>query len=115
MQQPEESQEPQEPQEVKSENAESEIPSYADIEFKTAPAVMYSLIAAAYLLLNNRDKLVFMALDNPENAFKYDAQKKLTEFKKGNATSLAPICSGRTKLMRPNISPIPTKKIIVTP
>ncbi len=41
--------------------------------------------------------------------------QKLSEFRKGNATSRAPICKGKTRLIKPKTRPIPTKKIIVTP
>ena len=41
--------------------------------------------------------------------------QKLTELRKGNATSRAPICRGMTRFMIPNISPIATKKIMMVP
>ena len=42
-------------------------------------------------------------------------EPKTREFKKGKATSLAPICRGTTRFSRPKTTPIPTKKIIVVP
>ena len=41
--------------------------------------------------------------------------QKLKLFRNGNATSRAPICSGTTKFIRPVISGMATKKIMITP
>ncbi len=41
--------------------------------------------------------------------------QKLSEFTNGNATSRAPICSGTARFIRPVISGIATKKIMITP
>ncbi|MNV34260.1 hypothetical protein D3C71_1256700 [compost metagenome] len=41
--------------------------------------------------------------------------QKLSELTNGKATSRAPICSGTTTFIRPVISGIATKKIMITP
>ena len=41
--------------------------------------------------------------------------QKLVAFRNGKATSRAPIWSGTTRLMMPNINPIATKKIMIVP
>ena len=40
---------------------------------------------------------------------------RLRLFRKGKATSRAPICSGMTKLIMPTISGMATKKIMIVP
>ncbi|MNK93259.1 hypothetical protein D3C87_1134110 [compost metagenome] len=41
--------------------------------------------------------------------------QKLSELTNGNATSRAPICSGTTMFIRPTMSGVATKKIMITP
>ncbi len=41
--------------------------------------------------------------------------QKLTEFRKGNATSRAPICSGVARFISPMMNGMAMKKIMMTP